>query len=466
MRLRTYLGYLFALLAVIIVSFLSLENRELLDQSFRLGGELQVPLFVAGILVFLVGFLPPATVLFVKTLRQDLAERQARRTSRQEVSLDQALKRAIDFQADGQLGRVVVELEVLLRERDDDFQGLLFYGEALRGLGRVDEALQAHQRAATSHPQSVAALYQLAEDYEQKGEKEVADEIRRRIVREFPGRGVVAMRHQRDLALQAADWEAATRVQDEIDALLVGGPDEAAAHRDSGLRRGLVYQRGVALLEAERTEDAADIFEDLLRAEPGFIPARIMIGEARLLQDDEAGALREWRAGFLETGSPVFLQRLEDYFLEQEEPMRAIETLRAVIAGTKQDTLPRFFLGRLYYRLEMHDEAERILLGIADHVGASPTYHFLLGRIRERRGEIRLAAQSYLESARLLGVRSASFRCRSCGQSSGDWRDRCESCSAWNSVELGFEQEQLASARLGAAQVPAWGGDGEGGSFI
>ena len=39
-------------------------------------------------------------------------------------------------------------------------------------------------------------------------------------------------------------------------------------------------------------------------------------------QDRENEAVAAWREGYAETGSPIFLQRIEDHFIEQEEPLR------------------------------------------------------------------------------------------------------------------------------------------------
>ncbi len=457
MRFRTLLATLLGLLAVVVVSFLSLQNRDLLVRPFGFGGGAVVPVYVAAIVVFLVGFLPPGLSLFVSTLRRDLAERQARRSSRETVSLDQVLRRAIDLVTDGQLNKAAIELERFIAERDEDFVGRLTYGAVLRQLGRAEEAVAVHQRALEHHPHSVALLYELIEDFERLGRTEVARELRNRVVRVFPDRRLRALRERRAAEIGHQDWRAATAVQDEIDALLAGGPDERAPHRSADLRRGLVYQRGVALLEAERAEDAALIFRNLLGEDAGFIPARIMLGEALLLRDDEDGAVATWLDGWRTCADPVFLQRVEDHFIEQEQPLRAIEVLRSLIASSRNDVLPRFFLGRLYYRLEMLDEAARELQRIERRAHASPTFHFLLGRIRERRGEVALALRSYLACAERLGVRERSYLCRNCQARSAEWHDRCAECGAWNSVVLSLERERLESAERLVAPVPSWG---------
>ena len=191
-----------------------------------------------------------------------------------------------------------------------------------------------------------------------------------------------------------------------------------------------------------------------------------MLGEAELLLGREEAAISAWRDGYLETGSPVFLARIEDHFIEEEEPVLAIETLRGLIAAATNDLLPRFYLGRLYYRLEMLDEAARTLAGIGDRIRSSPTYHYLVGRIRERQGQLGRAVDSYVTCLKQLELGTAEYVCRACGERSPDWRDICARCGSWNAVELDFEEERLSADALGVREVPIWGSAEDSGEFL
>lgn len=458
MRARTYLGLLGALLLVVLVSYLTHQNRELLYEPFQLGAGVTAPLYVALLIIFLLGFLPTATILFVQTLKRDLARRRERKVLREARSLHEVYRRGVDFVEDGQWGKAVVELEAVLAEKPEDFSTLLLYGQALRQIGRAEEGLEVHRRASVLYPRSVALLYQLARDYEAQGERQVAREIRSRIVREFPGLGLAVLRRRRTAALAAEDWDLASSFQERIEALLDENDD--AAGRDAERQRslGLRYERGVALLDQERVEEAREIFVDLLQHEPAFIPARIMLGEAELLRDEEETAIGEWRAGYEQTGSPVFLQRIEDHFIEREDPARAIEVLRQLIAVAAHDLLPRFYLGRLYYRLEMHEEAYRVLAEVGERLASSPTYHLLLARIHERRGEVARAVEAYGACVRQAGLRSVDYLCRVCRERYEDWRDRCPACGSWNSVDVDLEEERIPAAELGVRETPVWSG--------
>lgn len=457
MRLRSFFGLLLAVAAAFVAAYHVRLNGELLDQRFRLGEQISIPLWGALLGAFLAGFLPVAVTLVVDTLRHELALRRERRARREDESLEATYRRAVDLSADGQPARAAQELEAYLAARPESFAGLVDYGEILRELGREAEAVEVHRRAAHLFPSSVAVLYQLAADYAAQGEGDVARETLGRIAREVPGAGLEVLRRRRAEAVGRRDWSEAAKLHEKITVLLSESGDTRALLRDAGLAQGLEYQRGVLLLEEDRVEEAAELFRRIQAHEPRFLPARIMLGEAELLAERAEPAVAVWRTGYLETGSPVFLQRIEDHFIEREEPMRAIETLRALIHDADNDLLPRFYLGRLYYRLEMLDEARRTLSALGGRIRSSPTYHFLVGRIEQRQGDLGRAAEAYADCLRELGLGDAEYVCRVCQARTPDWQDFCARCRTWNSIELNFEEERLTPAELGVQPVPVWG---------
>lgn len=457
MRVRSFLGLLLAIGVAVYASILHTHNRELLAERFHLGPETSIPLWGALLAIFLAGFLPTAITLVVDTLRRELAERRARRRAREEEGLAATFRRAADLHADGQDNRAAVELESFLAGKPDDFSGQLLYGEVLRQIGRTEEAIEVHRRAGTTHPLSVGVLYQLAADHEKRGEGEIAREIESRILREFPGYGLEVLQRKRAASLARRDFAEARKLHERVTEMIAGSGDAATLARESTLAQGLEYQKGVQLLEEDRAAEAAELFRALLVREPRFIPARIMLGESELLEDREAAAVAAWREGYAVTGSPVFLQRIEDHFIEQEEPLAAIETLRALIAEAENDLLPRFYLGRLYYRLEMLDEAAKLLESISERIKSSPTYHFLVGRIQHRRGDLGRAVEAYGRCLRQLEVGRAEYICRVCHTRHNEWSDSCPRCGSWNAIELDFEEERLSADELGVLTVPVWG---------
>jgi predicted Zn-dependent protease len=454
MRVRTFLGVLLALVAVVVVSCLYNLNLALLTSTFALSSARAVPLYFVVLAVFLLGFIPTVSVLLAQTLRRDLAERRARRRSREARSLEGSFRRALDYRADDQWERAALELEGVLADRPEDFSALLLYGDVLRRRGRSEEALEVHRRASVLYPRSVAVLYQLADDYEAHGEPDVARQIRDRILRDFSGLGLRILRVRRNKALSVSDWKQASAFQERIETLIRENESAAELVEEGSVEMGLNYQKAIRDLEGDRLEEAKGRLDEILDQEPRFVPALILRGEAELLRRNEPGAVDAWRHGFELTGSPVFLQRIEDHFIERENPLEAIETLHGLISSSENGVLPRFFLGRLYYRLEMHEDALKVLEALPEEVSSSPTYHFLLGRIHQRRGEAAKAVESYVACIQEAGITAAEFTCVACGSSYPDWRDRCEDCGSWNSVELDFELEGFSAEELGLRGAP------------
>ena len=453
MRIRTFAGVLLALVSIVSVSFLAHLNFDLLQGEFKLSSTVTIPVYAALLVAFLAGFLPTVGVLLTQTLRRDLTDRRARRKSRQERSLEGGFRRAVDFSADGQWDRALDELDTVLADRPQDFSTLLLHGEILRNRGDAAEALEVHRRASVLYPRSVVVLLELAEDYDSLGDSVVSEQIRDRILRDFPGLGLQILRRRRDRALEDGKWREAERLQERISAIQVEDAEEAS---DQAVTLGLEYQRALADLENDRFTEAERLLDSVLQRESRFVPALILRGEAELLRGQTEAAIERWREGFLETGSPVFLQRIEDHFIEREQPIEAIDTLHQVINTSDSALLPRFFLGRLFYRLEMHDEALRALEDLAEEISTSPTFHLLLARIHHRRGDTSAAVESYLQCVREAGLAGAGFICGACHQRYSDWRDRCGECGSWGSVELNFELERFSPENLGVRQAPVW----------
>ncbi len=453
MRLRTFLGILAALVVVVAVAYLSNQNTALLAERFSLSETASIPVYAALLAAFLLGFLPAVSVLLTKTLQQELAQRRKRKIDREAKSRAGSFRRAVDFEADGLWAKAAAELESCLADRPEDFSTLLRYGEVLRRQGRFDEAVEVHRRASVLYPRSVAVLYQLAADYEARGEGEVAAQIHDRILRDFPGQGLKTLRDRRDTELAGGNWRGAARLHEKIESLGSEG-DRADGHpEEDGVRLGLAYQRAVDCLEGDQLAEARRRLEEVLAIEPRFVPGLILRGEISLAAGNDQEAVTAWRKGFETTGSPVFLLRIEDHFIDREKPLEAIETLHRLIADSDNDTLPKFSLGRLYYRLEMHDEALRVLEPMRERLEASPTYHYLLARIHQRRGEAGRAVESYQACVQHAGVAATEFRCRLCDTRYEEWLDRCDVCGSWNAVELDFEEQTLSAEELGLQQA-------------
>src|SRR6185436_8778864 len=97
------------------------------------------------------------------------------------------------------------------------------------------------------------------------------------------------------------------------------------------------YSLGVKYMKDGKTRIAVNLFRRLIKEDPLFIPAYIRLGATLREMDDEREAAEVWNRGFEITGSPIFLTVLEEHYLDQEQPLAAIEALRHCVAAAKKD---------------------------------------------------------------------------------------------------------------------------------
>jgi lipopolysaccharide biosynthesis regulator YciM len=126
--------------------------------------------------------------------------------------------------------------------------------------------------------------------------------------------------------------------------------------------------------------------------------------------------------------------------IEVEVEVKAIEIYTQAVSWKPQDSALKFFLGKLYYRLEMIDEAFDILSTVDWGDKEFPDVHKLLGNIYLRRGSLGLAASEFKKA---LGFRKQiiiPYICSNCDLRTTDWSGRCPNCSKWNTFGVNLEK--------------------------
>jgi lipopolysaccharide biosynthesis regulator YciM len=264
---------------------------------------------------------------------------------------------------------------------------------------------------------------------------------------------VAAWRKLRSLHIKESNWKKALEAHERVERY-----SDPRDLRDSGDRRfgaGIRYEIAAARLKAGEHREAVAILRRLLKDDKNFIPAHVKLGEALREQGQEQEAVRTWCEAFETTGSPVFLTVLEEHYLGREQPMAAIEALKRCVSRARSDIVPRFYVGKLYFRLEMLDDAYDTLASLRGRAAYAPTLHYLLGRIYERRNQHREATAEYRMVIKEKDLIQLEYRCRACGESAMEWTARCVACGEWNSVEVDF-REEIPLEDLGLAPAPIY----------
>lgn len=453
MKIRTFLGILatFAVAVMLIAAFDG--NSDLLEQEFLLWGNRYLPLWSVVLLAFVAGVVLAMAIAIADRSRAALERYRRRRQERERLHLEEKYLEGVAALVEGRPDEALHRFTEVLDEHPQHLSALIRAGDIHRQRGRVEEAVELHRRAREIRPDDTRPLHALADDYETLGDLGRARKILSDLIEMRPKGAISAYRRLRGLEIREGNWEAALEAHRKVEAL--AEKHNVADPADQALGIGIRFQMGLAALQDGRARAATVIFRRLVREAEDFVPAWLRLGEALVEMGSEEEACEAWNRGFEATGSPTFLTALEDHFLARERPLDAIASLKRCISVARKDLLPRFYLGKLYFRLEMLDEAREILSELRGRASYAPTLHYLLGRIAERRGEFEDAAADLRESVRQSGVLKLEYRCGGCGAPSDKWLDRCTQCGSWNTVEVDF-REAYTPEELGLSTAPVY----------
>ena len=253
------------------------------------------------------------------------------------------------------------------------------------------EAILLHQKALSLDDDNQEVMFSLATDYEESKRYDDALGMYQKILSKDSS-NLTALIKMRDLYQKLNYWDNLYETQRKLVASPLTPSEQEVEHRRLV---GFKYELGRSLLEAGDLERGKKIFRGVIKLDKDFIPAYLGLGEMYLDEGKVKDAAELWEKAYKMTSSVLLLHRLEDLYLKQGEPGKAIELYTQAVSWKPQDIMLKFFLGKLYYRLEMIDEAFDILSTVDWGDKDFPDVHKLLGNIYLRRGSLGLAASEF-----------------------------------------------------------------------
>ncbi|MBI4161165.1 MAG: tetratricopeptide repeat protein [Acidobacteria bacterium] len=432
MAIKRYLITLGSVALFVFLFVLFQLNRELLLSPFRFTPNRWIPVWG----VFLVFGVALILLPFILNLIQDVRGLptvwSSWRRRKTDEEMDRKFARAMEEAGSGHDEDALTLLQSILDRDPEHFPSVLAAGDLLRALDRPSEAIDLHKRGSRLRPEDPRPLSGLASDYEAAGDRPRALAVLGEMVTRFPRHALGPYRRMRGMCVQQGDWEKAWEVQERVEELeRKGGPADPDGPEFS---RGIRYELALERKRRGRLREAENLLRRIVREAADFAPAHLEIGRILAGQGKGSEALRLWKAGFAASGSPVFLQAIQDLHLELDEPDAAIDTFREIGQQGRFPLLCRLFLGKLHENLEMVDQALEDFLALEEDLPNSPIVLRHLARLLERRGKHREAAARYAQLLAEGKPAAADYRCRRCQAPSTEWRDRCESCGFWGSL--------------------------------
>ena len=310
--------------------------------------------------------------------------------------------------------------------------------------GNTQEGIELLQQARKLDPQGLEVLFKLATTYEEHGRREESMAIYKELL-EGDANNRKAMRALRDIQIDLSNWQDAQDLQKRILKISKSG---SRADTEKKIMLQLRYEVAHADLENGKGEQAIEVCRDIIKREAKFTPARVTLGDAYHQAGRDADAVKVYQDGYKALKKSIFLARLEDLYINAEDPSALLAFYRSQMqVDNSEDLLLKLYLGRLCLRLEMVDEAMEHLTDLETSGIDFTKLHLLLAEAQRRRNNTEEAIVEYQKALSIDGHLLLGFVCEACGARFTEWNSRCPKCKTWDSLVLP-ERKQIEDAKL------------------
>lgn len=381
---------------------------------------------ISGAFAMLLVFIIRDAVRFVATF-------QMQKRQKKEDRLNRIYGQALNAILANELIEARRLLENILKEDPEHTDALLRMGDVAFKNEDYNDSIARYRRALTSAPNSFEAMFSLARVMETlKRWTEALGYIED--ILDIDKDNLSALYKKRAILEKdgvEGKWEQLIDLQKVI---LKHELTEKEKQKELSAQLGYRYELARESLENSQAERAGKDFKAILRQDPKFLPAYLGAAEAMISSGEVDDAINSLEKAYEQIPSSIILARLEDILINQGDPSRIIKIYKKALSEDPQNNMLKFMLGKLYYRLEMIDDAFDILKSI-DSTETLPEKHQLLGELYIRRQQYDRAVEEF---RRTLGGKTLRipYTCSVCGHADEDWSGRCPVCKSWNTYRF------------------------------
>jgi lipopolysaccharide biosynthesis regulator YciM len=330
----------------------------------------------------------------------------------------------------GRVKEAVSHLVRVLEINPNHVPALLHLGTIKAHVGESTDAIRFYRRARSADEQNLEIVLALGKTLETADRADDAVSLYRDVLKEDESNPAV-MARLRDLYVKLERWEDAHGLQERIvgAAKLPADADEAKR-----ILCGIKYELGRMWTAKGDRDRARRAFRGAVKLDQRFVPAYVGWGELIVQEGRPRDAAALYEKAYAAVPDIVLLHRLEDLYIDMGEPEQILRCYHEAVRKDPNSHALRFYLGKLYYRLEMLDEAQDVLTGIDASDEHFPDLHRLLGNLAQRQGNDAMAIDEF---KRALGLKKrviVSYYCPRCDYHTPKYVGRCPRCKTWNTL--------------------------------
>ncbi len=310
----------------------------------------------------------------------------------------------------------------------DHTSSLLWLGNVYRAEKNYPEAIRLHRRARITEERNVEVLLALAKDLECAKRFEEALQTLQEALK-LDQANLTAQMYRRELYIRLEKWSDALEVQER---LMKANLSESDQRTESHLLVGLTYEVGRQLLGRGHPDKARHYFRAAIKRDKNFLPAYIGLADILVQEDKSRQAAEILEKVYIKTRNVIILHRLEELYLELGEPGEILRIYQEAIQRDPQNPVLKFYLGKLYYRLEMVDEAFNLLSTLEGPQDQTSDFHKIMANLYLRKQQMEDAVEELKKALAFRKRVVVPYACTHCHFESIEWSGRCRQCGLWN----------------------------------
>jgi len=432
------MGKLSLLIFVLFLSGLAVFavfNKEVTTVKIPLGDVYEMPKFALILFSIVVGILVTLIFFAIRDTKKFIDNWQVQKRHKQDIKVQELYSKALNSILAHNEDAAKESLEGILAEEPDHVGALLRLGDIYASEDDYKNANTYYQKAKIINSQNIETLFAIENLMEKTGRWSDALKYLEDIL-EIDDTNLTAMYRKRSILEKQSRWDDLVYLQK---AILKHEHTEKDKKREHLNLVGYKYEYGRYSLENNQLEKAKKAFKTVLRIEKDFIPATLGVAEVMLREGESEEAANLLENTYETTSSKIILARLEDLLITLGEPSRLIRVYKNSISKNPNDSVIKFFLGKLFYRLEMIDDALDTLSSIDTGGLLYPELHQLLGNLYMRRSQPEKAVGEFKRAVDIKMSLRLPYCCNNCGYSSPEWSGRCISCRQWGTFQFNLD---------------------------
>ncbi|PKL51606.1 MAG: hypothetical protein CVV37_05500 [Nitrospira bacterium HGW-Nitrospira-1] len=418
-----------------VVALFAINNHEVTTIKVPFGSVYEIPKIALILLSSGIGFLATLFIFAIRDTKKFIENWQYQKKRKQDIKVQGFYSKALNALLAHNEESAKDALEEILAEEPEHIDALLRLGNIAAAEDDYQKADDCYQKAKNINPKKLETLFALEGLMEKTGRWPEAMKYLEDIL-DIDDSNLTAMYQKRGILERQGKWDDLVYLQK---AVLKHVHSEKDKKRENQNLIGYKYEYGRHSIENNQLEKAKKAFKTVLRLEKDFLPAILGLAEVMLTEGDSEEAVNLLEKSYENTYSTILLARLEDLLIGLGEPSRLIRIYKNSISKRPNDPVIKFFLGKLFYRLEMIDDAFDTLTGI-DTGGASyPKLHQVLGNLYTRKNQPEKAAQEFRKAVEIKLSLRLPYCCKQCRHTADEWSGRCPACKHWSTYQFNLE---------------------------